>query len=279
MGVDIPDRLELDHVHLACPLRLDRCRFQAGASLNGGTLAVLSLNGSWLAADTTNVDNPALALGGAKITGSLSMSGATLSNEGGVALLLDRATIEGGVFLDKGFTAAGEVSATDATITGSLSMSAAILSNEGGVALLLDRATIEGGVFLDKGFTATGEVRAMDAAITGSLSMMDATLSNEGGVALLLDRATMKGGAFLHRRFTATGEVRAIDATTTTWAMTGATLLGASGSGKALILEDMEVGALFLRGIGGVYGEVHLSAARIGDLVLDATGMAVPGGS
>src|SRR5688572_22627100 len=33
LGVDIPDRLDLDQLHLPCPLRLECSRFQAGASL------------------------------------------------------------------------------------------------------------------------------------------------------------------------------------------------------------------------------------------------------
>ena len=57
--------------------------------------------------------SPTCATHAACATSQLSLSGATLTNEGGDALSLDWASIGGSAFLDEGFTAVGAVRGFD----------------------------------------------------------------------------------------------------------------------------------------------------------------------
>ncbi len=237
-GADIRGRLDLDDLQPPCRLRLGLCRLADGLTLDNARIPGLSLEGWRL---NGHEDSYAVSAVGATITGQLSLSGATLTNEGGMALTLETASIGGGAFLDEGFTATGAVSAGGATITGPLILGGATLTNEGGNALTLDSASIGGGAFLDQGFTATGAVHALGAAITGQLILSGATLTNEGGTALTLDSASIGGGAFLDQGFTATGAVSAIGATITgQLSLSGATLTNEGGN--ALTLDRASIG-------------------------------------
>ena len=244
VGVDVSGRLEIDFLEVPLPFALDHSRLRFGVSASAAHFTSLSLEGSLLVVDPRGTRVAPLDLDEAKVAGTLDMRGATLTNEGGVALSLDGASIGSGAFLD-GLTATGEVRAAGATITGQLGMRGATLTNEGGDALSLDGASIGSGASLD-GLTATGEVRAPGATIAGELTMFAATLTNEGGVALVLDGASIEGSAFLADGFTATGEVRALGATFVgTLTMFGATLTNEGGD--ALVLDRARIdGGAFL---------------------------------
>ena len=102
----------------------------------------------------------------------------TLTNPDKTALTADGLTVNGDMFCNDGFTAAGEVRLPGAHITGQLVFTGATLTNPDRTALFADGLTVNGGMFCRDGFTATGEVRLLRAHITGQLSFSGATLTN-----------------------------------------------------------------------------------------------------
>jgi hypothetical protein len=270
VGADVTGRLDLDHLQLPCPLRLDHCRLRHGLSLDFAHVRTLHLAGSQLGSDQAR---PPLALRGATIAGQLVLAGASLSNPGGHALSLEGATIGGGASLRR-CTVAGEVRAVSTTVGGQLTLDEATLRHEGGAALVLDGATVRGGASL-RGCAAVGQVRAVAATITGHLVLTGATLTSTGRPALSLDRATVDGGAYLDG-CTVAGQVRAAGATITGQVVLSGAALTASG-GTALLLEGAAVGQLWLRGAATIDGGVSLTDCDIGVLVVDPNG-AVPAG-
>jgi hypothetical protein len=72
----------------------------------------------------------------------MALRGATLRNENGEALTLDRAEINGGVVADKGFTADGEVRAVGARIGGVLTLSGATIRNASGNGINLESSSM-----------------------------------------------------------------------------------------------------------------------------------------
>jgi hypothetical protein len=151
----------------------------------------------------------AVRLTGARITGPLSLRNAELSNESGPALVGYRLQVEGSLYLDKGFRAAGcsergTVHLRRAHIAGELSMRDAELSNKAGPALTGDWLQVDGGLFLDDGFRASGHsergsVRLPGAHITGELSISSAELINDAGAALHGDGLHVNGDLLLRR--------------------------------------------------------------------------------
>jgi len=143
----------------------------------------------------------AVRLPGAHITGQLSMSGATLTNETGPALHADGVIVDGGAILTGKFTASGHgedgaVRLPGAHITGQLVMSGATLTNETGPALLADSLTVVDDAFLNGTFTARGHsaVRLQGAHITGHLEVNDAEVARGGtGANWIVDGLTYDG--------------------------------------------------------------------------------------
>jgi hypothetical protein len=156
------------------------------------------------------------------------------ADQDGNALLGDRATIAGSVFLRHGFVAMGAVRLSGATIGGDLDCSAgqfhcktetAALRGDGAkdawVALGGDGAKIAGSVLLRDGFVAMGLVRLLGATIGGNLDCSaghfhckaeNAALRRDGAevaeVAFGGDGAKIAGSVFLGRGFVAMGQVR-----------------------------------------------------------------------
>ena len=102
-------------------------------------------------------------------------------------------------------------------------------------------------------------------------------MTNEGGDALSLDRASIDGGAF----FTMGSPppvrcARPVRRSPGQLTMRGATL--ANEGGNALDLDEAVVGTLVLRGLGPVKRSDVSKAARIGNLILNRDGDAVPTG-
>ena len=124
---------------------------------------------------------------GAQIGGSLECDGATFDGKAGDALSADGAVIKGGVFLNKGFTATGQVRLLGAQIGGSLECDGATFDGKAGDALSASGAVIKGSVFLNNGFTATGQVRLLGVQIGGNLECDGATFDGKDGYALLAD--------------------------------------------------------------------------------------------
>ena len=218
-GGRIRGGLDLSWSQICQPLSLVKCYLDEPLSAKGAELVHLSLSGSQAPSvelQGTRVkrdvilddgfSSTAVRLIGADIGGQLSIQRGTLDNRDGIALSADQATIGGGVLLDMGFSARGEVSLIGADIGGRLSVRGGTLDNPDGIALSAEQATIRGGVFLDLGFSARGEVSLHGADIRGALNGRRGVFDNASGVALSAERATIQGHVFLDG-FQATGQV------------------------------------------------------------------------
>jgi hypothetical protein len=156
---------------------------------------------------------------GAEVTGELTMrhatvgvvalGGSTLRRPGGVAVRMDRAQVNGGVFLagTVGCRVTGEVRMVSAQVGRTVRMSGATIDNPGGTALRVDGIAVDGSFDCQDGFSARGLVSLVDARVAGPVWFMGARLDNPGGVAL---RATgIQAGAVFNccEGFVATGRV------------------------------------------------------------------------
>ncbi len=177
-GARIVGRLDLESADLPYQMALTNCRCEAEILLRGAHVKELSLSSSH--------------------TRSINLEGAK---------------IEGGVFLNEGFKAQGEVGLLGATLGGQLNCSGGELVNPGGNALSADEAKIEGHVFLDEGFKAQGEVRLLGATVGGQLICSGGELVNPGGNALFANGAKIEGGVFLDEGFKARGRISLVSAT------------------------------------------------------------------
>jgi hypothetical protein len=217
----IVTQLDLSFSTLPHPLRFEATTFAVAPDLSGAHLPSLWVTGCSLPGlmcaglrldrDLRLVSSKVtgeVRLPSAKIGGDLICKGATLTNRGGCALFAEGAEIDGGVFLDEGFSAIGGVRLPGAKIGHYLDCAGATLANEADYALFAGLSEINGSVFLREGFSATGEVRLSGAKIRGDLDCKGATLVKEGGYALFAVSAEINGSVFLREGFSATGEVR-----------------------------------------------------------------------
>ncbi len=176
----------------------------------------------------------------------------------------DRLTVTGGVFLDEGFTAEGEVRLLGATIGGDLACRGGSFANAKGHALSADGIKVTGTVFLREGFTAEGEVRLLGATIGGDLACSGGSFANAEGHALNADGVKVSGNVFLRGGFTAVGQVRLLGAAI------GCNLACSGGSfanakGDALSADGIKVsGDVFLGEGFTAEGQVRLVGAAIG---------------
>ena len=269
----IPEELDLSFCTIAHPLRFEASAFEAIPDLRGADLPALwivgcslpGLLGSRIRTRRLRLDSSVtgkVTLIGAEISGSLDCSGATVTSEGGEALVADTAEINGSVLLRGGFSATGEVRLLGAKIGGDLDCSGATLSNEGGRALIADRAVV-GDLVLRHGFSATGEVRLPGARIGGDLTCSGAALTNDGGYALLADTAVIAGNVFLDGGFSTTGAVSLLGAKIAGQLdCSGATLNNEGGS--ALVAETAEInGNVYLREEFSATGAVEMLGIKI----------------
>lgn len=148
----------------------------------------------------------------ARITTAVVANRARLSNPAGVALRLDRATVDGGVFLHEGFAADGEVTVRQARIGRILKVAGAHLHNPGGVAFRADAVTVEGTLDFREGTSVKGETDLLDGTITGPAYFEGAHLHNPGGAALSANGITVGSLLDLCEGFTAEGRIRLANA-------------------------------------------------------------------
>ena len=140
----------------------------------------------------------ALRLLGADIIGPLRCHGAHLTGTDSrqqYALYADGMKVGGGVFLDRGFTAAGTVRLLRADIAGGLRCSGAQLTgaDSDGNVLYAYEMKVGGDVYLDGGFTAAGTVSLASAHVGASLHMKPTELADEDKVALNASGAQIGG--------------------------------------------------------------------------------------
>ncbi len=178
----------------------------------------------------------------------------------------DGLKVKGGVFLDDGFRASGEVCLLGATIGGSLDCSNGHLISPENGALVADGLKVERNVFLRDGFEAEGEVRLSGATIGGQVDCSGGQFinRNRGGRALSADEVNVRASVFLSDGFRAEGPVCLYDAAI------GGTLECEDGQfinsrGYALGADRLKIeNCVHLCGGFKAEGEVCLLGAKIG---------------
>lgn len=291
-GAAIVGPLDLSGLTLRCPLELYRCYLGDAVDLAKAEAFDISLRGSRLEQglsgyrlqlkhDLNLTDGfrcrSQLDLPGARIGGQLDLSGATLTNEGGEALLADRLVVDGDVVLSDA-TVTGQVRLVGARVGGQLNCRRARVISENKdkridrEALVADLLTVNGGISLS-GTPAEfngevrlakfdGEVRLSGARITGKLDCSDAELKSgprPGARALDAEGVIVHGDVCLQAKFE--GEVR----------LSGAHIVGQLDCVAAWIENwwGLTLNAVGLVVDRDVYlksrydGEVRLSGARI----------------
>ncbi len=172
----------------------------------------------------------------------------------------------GGAYLNRDFSARGEVRLVGSTIDGNLNLTGATVDHPGATAVNAGGAQVRGSAYFDKGFRAAGEMRLPGATIGGLLSFDAATLENPGAVALNADTATIAGRVSLSAGFEATGEVRLQTATVHgNLDCHGAQL--SNPGGDALDADGAQIGgaAYFDQGFRAE-GRLSMLGARFGNL-------------
>ena len=202
-GARIIGRLGFPGVTFKHRLRLNNCYVSDGIELTEGIAQTLRLEGCRIAA---------IYLLGAKIDGSLTLSGACVGGKGRRAISADRLTLTGNMFCDEGFQAYGEVSLAGASIGGQLIFRGAHLDGNGESALTADGLRVTDAMFCDQGFQACGGIRLVGARIGGQLHLDDAHLDGNGEPALTADGLTVTDSLFCRAGFQADGEIRLTDA-------------------------------------------------------------------
>jgi hypothetical protein len=229
-GARITGGLDLSDAHLSnAPRDGDQDDPNSGVALRGEMLFVeQAFHGKNLVA-TGEVN-----LMDARISGSLNLENAALSNPAGYALNAERLTVEGDAFMGSSFRADGATDLTSATIKGSLELSGAILHNPPplepadrageGAALLAALLTVDQRLGAEE-VQATGMVDLTSAKVSRGIYLRGARLQNPGGFALNAERLTIEGDAYLDDNFSAEGVVNVTAATIRgTLGLSGATL-------------------------------------------------------
>jgi hypothetical protein len=215
------------------------------------------------------------------IGGTLSCIGATFDNENRCAsenenrcaLVADRLSIRGGVFLRDCFRAKGEVRLLGAKIGGDLDCRSAAFENKDGYAISAGGLSTQGAVFLRDRFSAKGEVNLRRTKIGVNLECSNATFENENGFALSADGLSTMGSVFLNNGFHAKGEVLLVGANIG-WDLNCIRATFENKTGNALNADGLSTQAdVSLRNKFRAKGEVRLVGAKIGgDLAcIDAT--------
>ena len=119
------------------------------------------------------------------------------------------------VYLDRGFTARGEVRFNDAEVSRQFNATQGEFRNDrsGEYALDCDGLRCGGDVFLNDGFRASGKVSLTGAEIESELNCTAGSFRTPGGHALFADGMTTPGSVYLDQDFRASGEVRFARAT------------------------------------------------------------------
>ena len=279
-GARITGTLDLESATLRCPLVLHDCYLEQQVVLVGATVSLLELSHCWLdglagaqLVVTKRLDlsrsefTGAVELPDANIAGHLTCRGTQITGNDmhGAALAADRVTVDGTVFLDYGFRAAGAVQLSGARITSQLSFSDAQItgSDVQGNALAAAEITVGGTMLLDAGFTAAGTVLLTGARIAGQLSCSGAEISGNHGNALLAAESRIGGTVFLDEGFTADGAVRLSGARIKgQLSCSGATITRPRGS--ALAAVGVTVGGIVFLDRGfSADGDVQLTGTHI----------------
>jgi len=157
-------------------------------------------------------DDLGVALCFCTIQGIIDLRDAHLANvilDGSIceSIYLDRAEVQGSVFLRTQFEGHGTISLRRTVIGGDFDCSQGRFLNADRITILLDNAEVGGNVKLMEGFHAEGEVRLNGATIKGNIDCTKGQFCNFGRVALRCDTVTVTGDVILSDGFLAHGEV------------------------------------------------------------------------
>ncbi len=236
VGAAIAERIDLDDVRFARPLRLIYCELAAGLSAGRAELHSLDLMGctinpSGIGGATDDVPTlmldelrvthgvsfarsevtGAVRLAVANIGGQLDFVGGTFANDSGPALIADQITTTGSVVLAGIFTGDGPLGAArlpGATIGGQLHCMEGAFTNDTGPALHADNLTTTNNVNLAGTFAgngADGAIRLLGAHIGGQLDFVSGAFTNGSGPALYADNLTTTSNVYMAGTFTGKG--------------------------------------------------------------------------
>ncbi|HYW71840.1 MAG TPA: hypothetical protein VE961_12450 [Pyrinomonadaceae bacterium] len=286
--------VRLQHAQIGAVLECDGGRFLnpadpavpgSGVALNGEAIKVagsITLRNGFAAEGTVRFWRAEIG-DNLECSGTFTNPPQPLTDDGGVALNLEAAKINGSAALRDGFKAEGEVRLFGLQIGRNLESRNAIFRNPAvpgiaasGMALNAEAIQVAGSIMLRNNFSAEGRVRLFGARAGGDLDCDDASFSDppraDGERGLALDGSAMKiGGAVLLRKgFMAEGEVRLFGVEIGRNLEAGkATFLNPAvpsqtGSGMALNLEAAHVaGSIILLDGFSATGEVRAFGARI----------------
>lgn len=171
-GAKVTGRLDLAAATLVCGLVLTECELAEPLELTEAETRSLVL---------TDCQIPGISLQGARIRGSLVLTGSRVSGRDGVAINADRAVVEHNVRCGPGFVADGEWRLRAAHVKGWLDLTGARLTGPGRRALHARGLEVDQDAFFGAGFTAVGEISLPGARIGGRLAFTGAELSSPDG--------------------------------------------------------------------------------------------------
>lgn len=200
-GARITGSLNLSAGVIAYPLTLTDCYFGNAVDLSDASANKIDFNDSvivdnffanhlnarYFFLEKTTVKG-ALELVDAHISGIVSCRGARLEN----GLDGERVTVGGSVFLDKGFSASGEVDLSNATIGADLWGDGGSFRNNGHISLDASVVKVGGSVELGEGFESDGEVRFLSAKV-GRLRCHGVFNNSNGSLSVRLAGAKISG--------------------------------------------------------------------------------------
>jgi len=187
------------------------------------------------------------------------LSGAKLSNTGGVAITFDRACI--GVCHGTSMTCTGLFSFAGAQFASTIDLSGALIDSGGGDWALAGDGAVIGGQLVLRKLRSYGELNLRSVRIGRGVLMMSTELSNPGGIACRLSGADIAGDLYC-QHLSAAGAIR----------MTGARVGGrihleqvrlSNEGGSALSARGLQAGQFLLEPAEPISGVVDLSHARI----------------
>jgi hypothetical protein len=213
----------------------------------------------------------------ARIQGVLGLRDARLTLSDAVCLDLNGAVIDGSLFCDCNFVAAGRVEMRESRIGQTLELSGGRFRSSGAVSVDAARSDIQGSVFARNGFDAQGSVVLAGADVKGFISFDAAWLTHAGGTALDLTNTTM-ADLFCRHGFHAEGSVLLTGASINGSAFFDGSTIEAPGA-LALVLDRTTVdGAVFLRSGFSAKGVVRFYSTSVGrQLSFDAGEFSHPG--
>ena len=202
------------------------------------------------------------AVGGYGSTiGDLKCSHASLSNPGGAALDLGRATIQSNVDVRPETSFDGEVTLIGADVRGGVLVSGAELRNDRGFALVMDFARIGGNIDISDEAEVLGGITLVQAKVEGGLLAHRCHIDGAGRDAIAGDRCTIGGNVHLHDGASVSGATRLSAATVGGSVMLRSASLTAE-AGDALDLRLTTMGLGFLLRDSHVRGGVDLYNAQ-----------------